>query len=814
MGILNDAARSPLFWGGLVVVGLACLSFRDRGKHAAMLAQGSVETQLELGDGGVSQSFARADDLVLRARRGPALVIGASENEAAQRPLRGALVDVRYEYRDQIPEELFLWWMPGFVDADGSYHLPRAESVVRHECGAGTGIRVVAREGEASLTTDYCVVDEERFSITTTAAGLPRDATLADELAAGTSETVVDGFGTEFEDLVPSDFMIVLDTSVREGGGAALFESAGTRIEQHKIRIAAEQFPAPIHVRHPSSTRAERSVRLLRGDVFDALASRSKNDRTVSVVAPELEGKGTLELLDERGDPIATGKLAAASRIVHLPTNLGHSLRVRDQHGVVQGVSKPLAKTGWSDVEFTREARGQVRLGLTDETGKPIAAHVLFRGMGDTANPRIFRSSQVYGAGRSVYLPHGSGQVHLPPGNYLVTASHGPTHTLLQRAVAVERDGETTLTGSLREVVDSDEWTMADFHLHASPSPDSPVTLEERVVSLACAGIDFAVPTDHNRITDYAGDIDRLDLRALASTPGVEITTSGKRYWGHFNAFPLAVPKGSQERAVPPYFDTTPIELFRGARERGALVVQVNHARMPPRIGYFDIAELDAKTGKAKSPDFSDAFDALEAYNGIWIQDPERIREGARDLVAMVRRGRHPAATGNSDSHQLLFQEAGWPRTWVHTPREPRETRTDRVLAALLAGKTSVSSGPLVELLVEGHEPGAIVQPKGGQVQITIRITAPAWISVDDVELWVDADVERRFSAGEAKDGVRFEKSFSLPIDHDVTLLAWSKGNTPLPDVLPYDRAEAIGFTGLVYVDADGDGKITLAPAR
>lgn len=810
MGLLKDATRSPLAWGGALVLVLAGLSFRAREKLGA--GPGRVETQDEWDDAGVSQSFARADDWVLRARRGPALVIGASENEDAHRPLRGALVDVRYEYKDLLPEELFLWWMPGFVDAEGSYHLPRASSLTRHECGSGTGIRVIAREGDATLTTDYCVVDEERFSISTAAERLPPGATLADELAAGTSETVVDGFGTEFEDLVPSDFMIVLDTSGKDGG-AALFESAGTQIEQHKIRIAAEQFPAPIHVRHPSASHAERNVRLLRGDVFDALASR-RSERTVSVVAPELEGKGTLELLDGQGEPIATGKLPGASRVLHLPENLGSALRIRDQHGVVQGVSKPLASTGWSDVEFTREARGKVRLALTDENGQPIAAHALFKGMGETHDPRIFRTSQVFGAGRSVYLPHGSGEVHLPPGNYMVTASHGPTHTLMQRAVAVEQDGETELTGTLREVIDSDEWTMADFHLHASPSPDSPVSLEERVVSLACAGIDFAVPTDHNRITDYTVDIDRLDLRALASTPGVEITTSGKVYWGHFNAFPMVVPKGSQERAVPPYFNTTPVELFKGARDRGALVVQVNHARMPPRIGYFDIAELDPKTGAAKSSDFSDAFDALEAYNGIWIQDPERIREGARDLVALVRRGRHPTATGNSDSHQLLFQEAGWPRTWVHTPREPRESRSERVIAALLAGKTSVSSGPLVEISVFGAEPGAMVQPKNGQVEITIRVTAPAWVPVDEIELWVDADVERRFEAAEAKDGVRFEKTFTLPIDHDVTLLAWSKGKTPLPDVLPYDRAESIGFTGLVYIDADGDGHITLAPAR
>lgn len=810
MGILNEAARSPLAWGGLVVLGLAGASMVSR--RGALPPGGSIERMHPVDDAGVFQTFARTDDLVLRARRGPALVIGAGENEADHRPLRGALVDVRYEGSQLLPEELLLWWMPGFVDAAGAYHLPRADRVAERACPSGTGVRVTAHEGDATLVTDYCVVDEERFSITTTAEHLPAGATLADELAAGTSATVVDGVGEVFEGLVASDFVIVLGAQAQQAG-AVLFESVGTRVEQHKIRIAAEQFPAPIHVRHPSALRAERSVRLLRGDVFDALATRKGEHRTVSVVAPELESKGTLELLDEHGGVVTRGQLRSPSRVVHVPNHLGRTLRVRDQHGVIQG-EKELAPTGWTDAEFSRQARGAVRFSLTDQTRTPIAAHVLIRGLGGTPDPQVYRTSHVYGAGRSVYFPHGSGEVHLPPGEYMLTAAHGTTHTLLQRAVSVQHDGVAEITGELRRVIDGSAWTTADFHLHASPSPDSKVSLEERVVSLACAGVDFAVPTDHNRITDYGAEIDHLDLRALHSFPGVEITTSGKPSWGHFNAFPLAVPTDSQERAVPPYYDTTPTVIFQGARDRGARIIQVNHARMPPRIGYFDLAEFDPKTGEARSKDFSDAFDALEAFNGIWIQDVERIREGVHDLVGLARRGRRPAATGNSDSHTLLYGEAGWPRTWVHTPREPRETRGERVLDAVLAGKTSVSSGPLIELSVQGAEPGATVHPTAGKVSVTVRVTAPAWIPVDDIELWADDEVVWRGAAAAPKDGVRFEQTITVPVERDVVMLAWSRGKTFLPDVLPYERAESIAFTGLLYVDADGDGDVQLAAGK
>ena len=49
-----------------------------------------------------------------------------------------------------------------------------------------------------------------------------------------------------------------------------------------------------------------------------------------------------------------------------------------------------------------------------------------------------------------------------------------------------------------------------------------------------------------------------------------------------------------------------------------------------------------------------------------------------------------------------------------------------------------------------------------------------------------------------------------MPVDHDVVMLAWVRGKQPLPDVLPYEHAESVAFTGLVYVDADGDGAVKL----
>jgi hypothetical protein len=254
--------------------------------------------------------------------------------------------------------------------------------------------------------------------------------------------------------------------------------------------------------------------------------------------------------------------------------------------------------------------------------------------------------------------------------------------------------------------------------------------------------------------------------------------------------------------------------MFASARDLGARVLQVNHARMDPGIGYFDLAHLDARTGKS-DPIFAADFDVLEAYNGMWIETRNKVREGPIDLVALARRGKQVATTGNSDSHKLLYEEAGYPRTWVHTPAEPIETRTERTIQTLLARDTTVTSGPFVEMKVQDQAIGSVVKPSAGAVHVHVRVSAPAWVPVEHVEIWRDDTVVQRFDVkGPPVDGVRFEGEATIQVgDSDATVLAWADADQPLPDVVPYEHALSIGFTGLVYVDANGDGTVTVPPA-
>ena len=453
-------------------------------------------------------------------------------------------------------------------------------------------------------------------------------------------------------------------------------------------------------------------------------------------------------------------------------------------------------------------ARGTVRLAFNDPTGADVPVHVMFARAGaPEPAPALAAGAHGFASGRSVYLLDGHGEVSLPPGEYAVTASRGPGWTLHRAAVTLAADAAVDVRAALRPVVPA-EWIAADLHLHSTPSPDSRVTLAQRVGSLACNGVGFAVATDHNRITDLGPAVRAAGLEdALVTAIGDEVTSAGATLWGHFNAFPLPPvgPAEAPEDAVPPYYGLDPRALFAGARAAGATVLQVNHPRMPPSIGYFDLTGFDAATGRARDT-FAEGFDAVEAFNGIWLETPAKVREGAVDLVGLARRGMRVTATGNSDSHRLVYEEAGYPRTWVHVAPGERATLGERVFAAIRRGDTTVSSGPFVtlEALSDGRD-GALV------VHLTVR--APAWVPVERVELWRDDVVAQRWAVtAPPTDGVRFETTAVLRLAADAVVTAWAEADAPLPDVLPYRDARAVGFTSLRYVDFDGDGRVTVAP--
>lgn len=760
-------------------------------------------------------AWGRAGDLQLRAP-GATLTLASGDDLAGHRPLRGAVLDARNDDRDRA--DPLLWWRPLWVDALGRSHVAVASEVIPTRCAGGfAGVRAVATVDGVRLDTRLCVVGARRFRATTEATGLPPGARLGDEVNPGSAATLAEGAGEAWEGTRATHFLALVEHDT-----ALVFTARDEATARRAlVHIATETFPAPV-VWTQAGARFVRELEVLRGDQVDALAALARR-APAQVIDVAGDADARFEVYDAQRALRLRGALSRGRRRVVLADPFAASVRVFDAAGVAGPELDVPPGDGRAAVTVRDGAHpaATVSLRFTDEGGRAMPVHVLFEALDEGAEATFERDASLKGhaSGRTLYLLDGRATVHVRPGRWRVIATRGTAWTLFTSSITVADGASETVEGTLRRVVAPAGWITADLHLHADPSPDSTVTLAERVASLVCNGVELAAATDHNRITDYREAVRTQSLGdEITVLAGDEMTSAGAALWGHFNAFPLPVPDAhtAPDDAVPWYFNRSPDEMFRRAREMGASVVMVNHARMPPSIGYLDLTHFEPATGAAGSG-FSEGFDTLEVFNGIWLETPDKVREGVVDMAGLARRGMRVTAVGNSDSHRLVHEEAGYPRTWIYVGEGPRETLATRALAGLRAGRTSVSAGPFVELTVEGQPMGSTVRPTltmPARVRVHVRVSAPAWVPVEHVELWVDDAVALRVAVtAPATDGVRYEGDHTLTLAGDAMVLAWADATEPLRHVLPLARAVPIGFSGPVWVDANGDGAVRV-PAR
>jgi hypothetical protein len=357
-----------------------------------------------------------------------------------------------------------------------------------------------------------------------------------------------------------------------------------------------------------------------------------------------------------------------------------------------------------------------------------------------------------------------------------------------------------TMRSALERVVDTSGFIGCDFHLHSAPSPDSSIPIEDRVVSLLAEGVEFAIPTDHDHVTDYGPVLDAYDAHAvLGSTPGVEITT---RTWGHFIAFPY--PKGTPP---PVHGGIDPPELFAATRKLAPhAIIQVNHPRMPG-VGYFNRGELDAAHGTAAADGFSFEFDTLEVVNGFELTQPNVVAGNITEWMNLLNAGRRFTAVGNSDTHRLFYQWTGYPRTFVRVQDDrPNATNAQEIANALRAGRAVISSGPFVNARVNGSAgPGDIISTDQKTVDLEVVVRAPEWIDVRRAEVYVNGRVVQsaRVRGGS---GSRLLWQTQVRVERDSWIVVIARGETAPTQVLPHSSGAPFGLTNPIFIDTDGDG--------
>jgi hypothetical protein len=424
------------------------------------------------------------------------------------------------------------------------------------------------------------------------------------------------------------------------------------------------------------------------------------------------------------------------------------------------------------------------------------------------------------------------------PGRYDLVVTRGPEYEIATRSIELRAGAFTAEQVALTRAYASDGWVAGDFHIHAQPSTDSGVPIATRVASCAAEGLEVAVATDHNYITDYAPVIAQTGLDAwLLGVPGMELTTFEM---GHYNGYPLRVDPGSTRGGEFRWAGQPPQALFDQLRALaagpGRGIVQVNHPRQAV-LGYFAQFFVDEATAEPYTPtgilgifapygdefkatNYSVDFDAIELITGQRFEEvhtfrapdplppgpfpdpqpvPGEIVRGpdgrpqfpgtVETWFTMLDRGHRATGMGTSDTHQLLGDEPGYARTllFVGAGKDvPGGTSRDDVIEAIRQHRAIATNAPFLEMGIAEARIGDTVVA-GGSVDVVVRVRAPSWAAVDRLVVYSNSAVVASHAIPAAQ-GTDYEARVRLDLAVDSWVVAEATGSGSMfPVVSPIE---------------------------
>jgi hypothetical protein len=477
-------------------------------------------------------------------------------------------------------------------------------------------------------------------------------------------------------------------------------------------------------------------------------------------------------------------------------TPQAHPITVVDGETVVQDMALP--------------ATGRLRVEVVDPSDQPLPARITVVGFDPSPEPVIVydffgffvddtgtfndisKDPLPYGITAVKYTgADGVVEFDLEPGDFQVFVSRGTEYSLFDAPVQITTGITANVAAKIARVIDTPGFVSSDFHVHSINSPDSRISLFNRVNQFAGEGVENFVATDHDARTDPNPTIEAEGLTQwLNGTTGEEITTFDT---GHFNAYPLGIDParasgGSTDwaRPAPPGEDfpskgayiRSPAEIHAEVLNQldsdgqplntsPNLAVQVNHidshfsplkidTSVEPPASFLGAGEPEIFRLDPSVANFFHAFPALELWNGSTrgAQD-EFLDDRIGIWMNLLNQGMPTTFIADTDSHTFLNLRTAGARTWTASPSdEPSEIDPDDVGAAVLAGRAVGGQGVYVQTrLREADAPAneasfavdgstTLTTDGDGEVELVIDIQAPIWAQFDTVEIYVNAETQ------------------------------------------------------------------------
>jgi len=481
---------------------------------------------------------------------------------------------------------------------------------------------------------------------------------------------------------------------------------------------------------------------------------------------------------------------------------------ISNENGNVKLVLRDFAGGGETPVIAAKRRylapRGRLTIEISDERGRAVPARVALIGSdGRAAAPDSAWMHADDGFDRALQ-PSETHYFHCPV-RCTIDAPAGDTSVWVQRGFSYLpwRQNVKLVAGADQRVAvrlqpnalppSFGRFRSADLHVHMNYGGHYRATPRTLAAQARAEDLDVVynlIVNKEERVPDIAyrpgpDPVSDADAQIIHSQ---EFHTS---YWGHLGLL------GLSDHVLSPGFAAYQNSPLASAYPDNGAVADLAHAQ-GALVGY--VHPFDTVPDPAKDKSLTNELPA-DVANGkvdyieiVGFSDHKATAAVWYKLLNLGFRLPTGAGTDAMTNYASLRGPVGMNRVFVDTGGD---TSPRALLAALKAGRTFASNGPLLGLEIDGKHPGDTVSRPSGKVHYRIALRSP--VKVDHLELVANGKVVKSFAL--SGDRRRLDAEGELPVAASgwLVLRAWNDGADPeVLDIYPY------ATTSPVYLDLPG----------
>jgi hypothetical protein len=339
------------------------------------------------------------------------------------------------------------------------------------------------------------------------------------------------------------------------------------------------------------------------------------------------------------------------------------------------------------------------------------------------------------------------------------------------------------------------QWRSADLHVHMNYGGHYRNTPENLARQARAEGLDVVynlIVNKEERVPDIGYFRPAPDPASSSDVLILHSQEYHTSYWGHLGLL------GLSDHYLTPGFSAYQNSPLASPYPDNRTIADLAHAQ-GALVGYVHPFDTDPDPVKDKS--LTNALPADVASGKVDYMEIVGFsdhKSTANVWYRLLNLGfRIPAGAGTDAmaNYADLRGPVGMNRVFLDTggAMDPAA-----ILAALKAGRTFASNGPLLGLEIDGKHPGAVIARAGpGSVHYRIALRSP--VAVEHLELVANGKVVKAFAlSGDAR---KFDAEGDLDVDRAgwLVLRVWNEGADPqVLDIYPY------ATTSPVYLELPG----------